>query len=170
MTEAPSYGRTSAEVPASRGSSGLAFVPEAVMTREMRALKGGGFRLSDFAGRVVVLNLWATWCGPCRREMPEFEDVRRDYDGRGVEFIALTTENPETEGEKVGRFVREFKLGSRVGWIDRQTASILMDGRNVIPQTIVIAGDGQVVRHMRGYAPRRSAEQLRQAIERALEN
>jgi thiol-disulfide isomerase/thioredoxin len=154
---------------ASRGGSGLAFVPEGVMTRELRNLKGEPFRLADYAGKVVVLNLWATWCGPCRRELPEFEEVRRDYAGRGVEFLALTTEDPAADGERVRKFVNAYKLGSRVGWIDRPTARVLMDGHNVIPQTLVISPDGRVVRHMRGYAPRRSAENLRDALDLALE-
>jgi thiol-disulfide isomerase/thioredoxin len=155
--------------PATRPGTGLAFVPEAVMTSPLRSLKGEPFRLADFAGRVMVINLWATWCGPCRRELPEFEAVRGDYAGRGVEFVALTYEDPATEGDKVRKFVGQHKLGSRVAYIDRAAARVLMAGRHVIPQTIVIAADGEVVRHMRGYAPVRSVESLREAIDRALE-
>jgi thiol-disulfide isomerase/thioredoxin len=144
------------------------YVPEAVLSREFQSLKDGSFKLSDFNNKVLVINLWASWCGPCRREIPEIEEVRREYEPRGVEFVGLTAENPETDGERVRRFVRESKLGYRVGWIDRESARALMRGHNMIPQTFVVTGDGQIVKHLRGYAPGRTGDMLRDAIERAL--
>jgi thiol-disulfide isomerase/thioredoxin len=144
------------------------YVPEAVLSREFQSLKEGRFRLSDFGDKVVVLNLWASWCGPCRREIPEIEEIRRDYEPKGVEFVGLTTEDPQTDGDRVRKFVREYGLRYRVGWIDRESARALMRGHNMIPQTFVIKGDGRIVKHLRGYAPGRTADSLRDAIERAL--
>jgi thiol-disulfide isomerase/thioredoxin len=144
------------------------YVPEAVLSREFQSLKEGRFRLSDLGGKVLVLNLWASWCGPCRREVPEIEEVRREYESKGVEFVGLTTENPQADGERVRRFVRESRLGYRVGWIDGESARALMRGHRTIPQTFVIKGDGRIVEHLRGYSPGRTADMLRDAIERAL--
>ena len=145
------------------------YVPEGVMSREFKSLQEGGFKLSDFSGKVLVLNLWASWCGPCRREIPEIEEARREYAARGVEFVGLTAENPQADGERVRKFVRESRLGYRIGWIDRESARALMRGHNMIPQTFVIAGDGQIIKHLKGYAPGRTSDMLREAIERALE-
>jgi thiol-disulfide isomerase/thioredoxin len=153
---------------ANRAPAELTALPESVLRRELQSLDKGSFRLADFGGRVFVLNLWATWCGPCRMEIPEYERVRREYAGRGVEFVGLTTEDPRTSAERVRQFVRDFKFDFRLGWADRETALALMNGRNVIPQTYVIAADGTVVRHMRGYAAGRSAGMLREALDRAL--
>ncbi|HYJ48240.1 MAG TPA: TlpA disulfide reductase family protein, partial [Pyrinomonadaceae bacterium] len=87
-SESASTGRLAPAV----GSSSL---PESVLNRKLQSLdKGNSFRLSDFAGSIVVVNLWATWCGPCRMEVPEYEQVRKEYAGRGIEFIALTVEDP----------------------------------------------------------------------------
>ena len=144
------------------------YVPEAVLGREFQSLKDGSFKLSDFGGKVLVINLWASWCGPCRREIPEIEEVRREYESKGVEFVGLTAENPVTDGERVRRFVRESRLGYRVGWIDRASARALMRGHNMIPQTFVVTGEGQIVKHLKGYSPGRTADMLRDAIERAL--
>lgn len=143
-------------------------LPESVLNRELQSLDKGSFRLADFGGKVYVINLWATWCGPCRREIPEYEEVRKTYAARGVEFIALTTEDPRTDSERVKRFVRELNFGFRIGWLDRQTAITLMNGRNVLPQTFIIAADGHVVRHFRGYSPNRGAAMLRESLESAL--
>lgn len=143
-------------------------MPESLLTRQIKSLDKGSFRLVDFGGKVIVLNLWATWCGPCRMEVPEYEKVRKQYAGKAVEFIALTTEDPQTSSERVKQFAREFNFGFRLGWADREMALTIMNGRNVIPQTLVLAPDGHIVSHWRGYSRGRNGDQLREAIERAL--
>jgi thiol-disulfide isomerase/thioredoxin len=148
--------------------SELTVLPQSLLTRQLRSLDDSTFRLADFGGKIVVLNLWATWCGPCRMEVPEYERVRKAYAGRGVEFIALTTEDPRTSFDRVKQFVRDFNFGFRLGWADRETALTLMNGRNSIPQTLVIGPDGQILSQWRGYSRGRSGDHLRDAIDRAL--
>ena len=143
-------------------------LPESLMKRELQSLEKGSFRLADFGGKVLVVNLWASWCGPCRREIPDFEEVRGDYASRGVEFVGLTTENPRTDEGRVRQFLRDVKFGFRLGWADRETAIGLMNGRNSIPQTYVIGRDGRVILHMRGYGAARGVTMLREAIDRGL--
>ncbi len=146
----------------------LSFLPESLRERKINGLNSGGFRLADFHGKVMVINLWASWCGPCRREVPEYEKVRKAYEGREVEFIGLTTEDPRTSSDRVNRFLRDIKFGFRLGWADREMARTLMNGRNSIPQTLVLDAGGRVVKHWTGYAPGHSGERLRQTIEHAL--
>jgi thiol-disulfide isomerase/thioredoxin len=144
-------------------------LPESILRRQIQSLDKGSFTLADFDGQIVVVNLWASWCGPCRMEVPEYEQVRKEYAGRGVEFIGLTTEDPRTSSARVKQFARDYRFGFRLGWADRELALTIMNGRNTIPQTLVIASDGRIVSHWRGYSRGRSADRLRQAIERALE-
>ena len=146
----------------------LAVLPESVLKRQLKALDKGTFSLADFSGKIVVVNLWATWCGPCRREVPEYEKVRKEFAGRGVEFIGLTTEDPRTSFDRVKQFAREFNFGFRLGWADRETAVTLMNGKSVIPQTLVIAPDGRIIAHWRGYSARQGGTQLRETLARAL--
>ena len=146
----------------------LAALPESVLKRQLKALDNGTFSLADFSGKIVVVNLWATWCGPCRREVPEYEKVRKEFAGRGVEFVGLTTEDPLTSYNRVKRFARDFNFGFRLGWADRETAVTLMNGRSAIPQTLVIAPDGRIIAHWRGYSPRQGGSQLRATLEGAL--
>lgn len=147
----------------------LLSLPESLRERQIEMLDSASIRFADFNGKVVVINLWATWCGPCRREIPEYEKVRKAYAGREVEFIALTTEDPGTAGPRVRKFLRDFSFTFRIGWADRETARTLMNGRNSIPQTLVIDADGRVVKHWAGYASGRNGERLKQAIEQALD-
>lgn len=147
----------------------LAFIPESLRERQIKGIdKGSKFRLSDFQGKVVVINLWASWCGPCRREVPEYEKVRKSYAGQEVEFVALTTEDPDESSDEVNKFLRQVSFGFRLGWADNEMARTLMNGRGSIPQTIVIDSEGRVIKHWTGYAPGRSGDRLRDAIDQAL--
>jgi thiol-disulfide isomerase/thioredoxin len=145
-------------------SGPLLFLPLSLREREIKALDTGSFRLDDFHGKVLVINVWASWCGPCRREVPEYERVRKSYAGQNVEFVGLTTENPRTDAARVDKFVRDAHFGFRLGWADPEMADMLMNGRNAIPQTLVINTDGRVLKHWTGY----KRGQLKEAIDHAL--
>ena len=146
----------------------LTALPKGLLNRELESIDNSSFRLADFSGKVIVLNIWATWCGPCRREIPDYEKVRKEYVGREVEFIGLTTEDPLTARNRVQKFARDFNFKFRLGWADGDTARTLMNGKNVIPQTLVIASDGRILAHWSGYSPAQSGDRLRAAIEQAL--
>lgn len=148
--------------------SPLRVLPDSLLHRPLKALDDSSFRIADFEGKVVVLNLWASWCGPCRREVPEYEKVRKEYAERSVEFIGLTTEDPRTASDRVKQFARKLNFGFRLGWADRATADTLSNGSRAVPQTMVVAADGRVVAHWDGYAPGQSGDHLRATIERAL--
>lgn len=152
------------------------FMPDDIAGRELKDLAGRAFRLSDFGGRVYVLNLWATWCGPCRVEMPSFNKLYEEYSRRGVEFVGLTTEDPEVDSEKVREFARELRVRYRLGWLDRETARLMTSWgppRNPprpgysLPQTFVVAADGRIVLHIRGYNAR-VPDMIRTGVEKAL--
>src|ERR1043166_6976068 len=151
----PPPAETAAEAPPERITPTMddtGVLPEGLLNHEMKALDKGSFKLSDFTGKVVVINLWATWCGPCRAEVPEYEKVRKEFAGKPVEFIGLTTEDPRVATEKAKQFARDFNFGFRLGWADRETARALMNGRSVIPQTIVLSSDGHIISHWNGYS------------------
>jgi thiol-disulfide isomerase/thioredoxin len=146
----------------------LLFLPETVWDRQIKAIDKNNFRLADFHGKVVVINLWASWCGPCRREVPEYERVRQAYTDRDVVFVGLTTEDPRYESERVQKFVRDVSFGFRLGYADRELARTLMNGKNGIPQTLVIDSEGRIISHWGGYAAGKSGDRLKNTIEQAL--
>ena len=146
----------------------LITLPQSVWDRQIKALDNNNFKLADFQGRVVVINIWASWCGPCRREVPEYEKVRKDYTARDVVFIGLTTEDPRYEAERAKKFARELNFGFRLGYADGEIARALMNGRRAIPQTLVINYEGRIVSHWDGYSAGRSGDRLKQTIEQAL--
>src|SRR2546423_3302204 len=106
---APPVVETLTEAPPERMSPAMeetGVLPDRLLNRELKSIDKGSFRLSDFAGKVVVVNLWASWCGPCRAEIPDYEKARKEYAGKSVEVIGLTTEDPRTASDRVQKFVR----------------------------------------------------------------
>ena len=147
-------------------SSMLEPIADNVLQREVKLLEGETFKLSDYRGKVVVVDLWATWCGPCRMTIPHLIELRNSFDPKDVEIIGLTTEDPEMDAEKVRTFARNFKINYKIGWVEADMAQVLMRGRNAIPQALVITKDGRLLKHFVGYSEA-VAQMMRQAIEQA---
>ena len=138
-----------------------------VLNTALPSLDGGTFRLADYRGKVLVLNFWATWCGPCKMEVPHLVQMKKEYQGRGVEFVGLSTEDPASSRELVREFAREYGINYKLGFSDRQFANNLMGGRTNIPQVMVMR-DGRVLTHFRGFSQETSPSRLRTAIEQAI--
>jgi thiol-disulfide isomerase/thioredoxin len=142
-------------------------LPPAVSVVPLKDVKGGSFKLADFFGKVMVINLWATWCGPCRREIPELVKLHKEFQSRGVEMIGLSTENPEASAEKVRKFIQDFQIDYRIGWAPAEVGAPLMQGHEAIPQIFVISRDGRILQRFIGYSAAYST-QLKQVLEDAL--
>lgn len=157
--------------PAASGNrpAGLTSLPRLVLDAENRAARGAApIKLSDYSGKVLLVNLWATWCGPCRIETPELVKLHKEFQSRGVEMIGLSTEDPEASADSVSEFVRDYEVGYQIGWATREVAQTLMQGRTSIPQSFIIARDGRIVRRFIGFNPETTPPQLKQALEEAL--
>ena len=143
-------------------------VPAVVLDTEMPSAKGEPIKLSNYSGKVLVINLWATWCGPCRNETPELVRLYKEYQSQGVEVVALSTEDPVRSAEKVQQFVKEYKVNYPVGWVTREVALALMRDKTSIPQNFIITRDGRIKKRFIGFHPIKTPPQLKQAIEEAL--
>ena len=146
----------------------LTDLPLEVAVAPLKDAKGASFKLGDFFGKVIVVNFWATWCGPCRREIPELVKLHNEFHSRGVEMIGLSTENPDASAEKVRKFIQDFQIDYRIGWAPGQVAVPLMQGREAIPQIFVISRDARIVKRFVGFSPANTSTQLKQALEDAL--
>ena len=104
-------------------------------------LNGRVVRLSDYRGKVVLLNFWATWCPPCRVEIPDLIKLQRDYGNRGLQVIGITY--PPQKRAQVRRFVQKAKVNYPVGLGTKQTPLLFTTSEN-LPLTIVIGTDGRV--------------------------
>lgn len=109
------------ELPAALLAPGMEVSPKAGNLAPdflLETLDGGDIRLSDLRGQGVIVNLWATWCGPCRREMPQFVAAYDRYQDEGLEIIAL---NVQESGSIIRPFVEDFGIDFPVA-LDRRGA------------------------------------------------
>lgn len=162
-------GSATTKRPTARVNAGLVSLPQKILDVENKAAKGTEpIKLADYSGKVLLINLWATWCGPCRMETPELVKLHKEYQSRGVEMIALSTEDPDASAQMVSNFVREYEVDYRVGWANREVAITLMQGKTSIPQSFIIARDGRIVKRFIGFNPETTPPQIKQALEAAL--
>ncbi len=137
-----------------------ALVGQAAPDFELDLLGGGRFRLREHRGKTLVLDFWATWCGPCIQTMPQVHQVVREFEGRNVELLAV---NLQEESAAIAATLQRLKLEMPVA-LDRDGAVAEKYAAVAIPQTVIIAPDGSVARLFVGGGPQ-FAEQLRAALQ-----
>jgi thiol-disulfide isomerase/thioredoxin len=138
---------------------------------ELLMLDSSQVKLSKVLGqrKVVVVNFWATWCGPCRREIPELITLQKEYQGQEVEILGLSIENPQQFQELVKAFSKQYEINYKVGFAP-QPMFLTFNGTDPaagIPQTFIFGKDGKLVRHIRGLRPA-FKDYVRETIEEAL--
>lgn len=128
-------------------------------------LDGSKFELAKHRDKVVLLNVWATWCGPCRYEIPELQEIHEKHAPRGFEVIGVSVD--ESGVDAVKEFVKEQKKMSYPVALDAEgkIANILQT--SVLPTTVLIDRNGRIVWKKYG-AIMPNDEELAQAIEAAL--
>jgi thiol:disulfide interchange protein DsbD len=119
-----------------------------------KTLDGTPLSTADWKGKIVVLNYWATWCIPCRKEIPEFNRIQKDLGPKGVQVVGISMD--EDGAESVKPFLRQIPMQYTVG---------LGSGTiGELPITVIIGPDGNVVQRLEGL---QTPEQIREAIAKA---
>jgi thiol-disulfide isomerase/thioredoxin len=108
---------------------------------KLKDIRGRAIRLIAYRGKVVLINFWATWCPPCRAEIPELVKLQRDYRSRGLQVIGVTY--PPEKLTEVRQFVRRAKMNYPVALGTKRT-KLLFTSNETLPMTIVIGKDGRV--------------------------
>ncbi|MFN2576710.1 MAG: redoxin domain-containing protein [Pyrinomonadaceae bacterium] len=107
----------------------------------LKTLNGRIFDLNDFKGKVVLLNFWATWCPPCRQELPELIKLQRDYSRRGLQFVGITY--PPEKLSRVRQFARRARISYPIALGTKET-KLLFSSTETLPITVIIDGQGKV--------------------------
>ena len=119
-------------------------VVEQVYAARLADLKGGAQTLRQWQGQVLVVNFWATWCAPCREEIPGFVRLQERYGPRGLQFVGIAIDQPD----KVAEFSREFHINYPLLMGELETIELMRQAGNragVLPYTLVIDRDGKLV-------------------------
>ena len=107
---------------------------------ELRDLDNRVHRLADYRGKVVLINFWATWCGPCRDEMPSIQELKRKLAGRPFVVLAVNLDEPES---RIRRFLTEHKIDLTVLLDPERRVSRAWDAR-ILPVSFVVGQDGRI--------------------------
>ena len=143
--------------------SSTASAGEAASPFALRDVNGADVSLDQYKGQVVVLSFWATWCGPCKQEMPHLQKMYSDLKGQGLVVLSISSDDARTASQ-----VKPFV--SRMGY----TFPVLLDKESkvtgaynptkTLPYTVVIGRDGQVASRHSGYNPGNEVD-LRKELE-----
>ncbi len=117
-------------------------------------LDGGQASLSQFRGKVVILDFWASWCPPCKREIPDFVDLQQRYGAKGLQVVGVALDDSGP--------VRAFAASAGINYpvlLGDDAIARLYGGIEGIPTTFVIDRQGRIVKRYEGYRPRQVFEE-----------
>ena len=129
---------------------------------------GQSQRPSDYAGKVLVLDFWATYCPPCREQTPHLIDLQKRYGGQGLEIIGLNV-GGDDDRPKIAGFVKEFKIPYQLGFPDELMSQLYFSDNDAIPQTYIFDRQGRLVQRFIGYDSTMPAE-VERIVKDALAN
>ena len=118
----------------------------------VRDLAGKTIRLSNWRGRPIIVDFWATWCPPCRKEIPELNDIYRRYRAQGLVVLGVSMDEVQGDGRKsVEPFIEEFKITYPVAMGDEALVDKLE--LNSVPTALFVARDGRLFSRIEGAGP-----------------
>ena len=127
-----------------RGGENPQAIAEIVYAARLADLQSGEQTLEQWRGRVLVVNFWATWCAPCREEVPVFVRLQERYGSRGLQFVGIAIDKPD----KVAEFAREFSINYPLLMGGLETMDLMRQAGNragALPYTVVIDRKGNLV-------------------------
>lgn len=137
--------------------------PSAAKDFALQDLAGKTHTLGEWRGKLVLLNFWATWCPPCRREIPLFIQLQNRYARQGLQIVGIAVDNPEP----VARYWQEMRFNYPILLADDRTFDLMSAYGNSdgsLPYSVLIKPDGQVVQAKLGAFEEKELEGLLQPL------
>jgi thiol-disulfide isomerase/thioredoxin len=126
------------------------------------ALDGTNMRLSDLRGKAVLLNFWATWCGPCKIEMPWFVELQNEYGSQGLQIIGVAMD--DSGKDEIAKFAKQMGVNYPV-LLGKEDVGDQYGGVPALPETFFISRDGKIVDKIIGL---RGKAEIEDSIKKAL--
>jgi thiol-disulfide isomerase/thioredoxin len=144
----------------SGGFSGMKSAPAPDFTLE--SLDGKSITLSDLRGKAVLLNFWATWCSPCKIEMPWFVELQNQYGSQGLQIVGVAMD--DSSKDDIAKFAKDMGVNYPV-LIGKESVGDEYGGVPALPETFFIGRDGKIVDRIIGL---KGKEEIEDAIKKAL--
>ena len=135
---------------------------------ELQSLDGRTVKLSDLRGKAAVVNFWATWCQPCKLEMPWFEELHQKYKGQGLEMIGISTDDYVASKDSVRDEVAKFAKDLGVTYTILRGKESVVDaygGAQFLPTTFYIDRQGKIIANVAGI---KGKDEIEATIKKAL--
>jgi thiol-disulfide isomerase/thioredoxin len=142
-------------------------LPSSILDQELTTLDNRHLKLSDYSDRTIVLNLFASWCGPCRMNLLDLIDLKRSYVRSPIEVIGLVSQKSDPDIDAARKFVLDQRVNFQVVWDTENFGDALVqavNGRTVLPQTFVIV-QGRVRKTFSGFHEFMTPKLLRETLE-----
>lgn len=152
VNSAPKENTTNA--PKDGNPNNYPLAPSGILQSEVKMLDGTSFKIESKKGKVILLNLWATWCGPCRSEMPHLIEMQNKYRDQGFEVIGLNTDQESVE--EINSFAEKMKLNYTQAYSDSKLTNefVKLSQMNGIPQSILIDRENRLTGVFGGGSPK----------------
>jgi thiol-disulfide isomerase/thioredoxin len=122
--------------------AGRAVMGEVAPDFALNSLDGTSVKLSSLRGKAVLLNFWATWCGPCKVEMPWFVELQREYGPQGFQIVGVAMDDASTDD--IAKFAKEMGVNYPI-LLGKETVALSYGGVNVLPTTFFLDRNGKVI-------------------------
>ena len=122
---------------------------------QLKDIDGKTVKLSDYRGKAIILNFWATWCPPCKTEIPWFVDLQNKYSGQGLEVLGVALD--DSSEKDIADFAKEMKMNYPV-LIGKEETSDLYGGVAALPTTFYIDRGGKILQNVPGLIDRKEIE------------
>lgn len=109
---------------------------------ELNSLDGKSLKLSSLRGKAVLLNFWATYCGPCKVEMPWFVELQKEYGPQGLEIVGVAMDDASTED--IAKFAQDMGVNYPI-LLGKEAVGLSYGGVNVLPTTFFLDRNGKVI-------------------------
>ena len=129
----------------------------------LESLDGPTMRLSDLRGKAVLLNFWATWCGPCKIEMPWFVDLQKKYGSQGLQIVGVAMD--DASKDDIAKFAKDMGVNYPI-LIGKEAVGDQYGGVPALPETFLIGRDGKIVDKIIGL---RGKSEIEDSIKKALD-
>lgn len=123
-------------------------LPEKIAQAELAKIDGSPFKIADQKGKVLLLNMWATWCGPCRYEMPHLVEMQNQHNAKGFDVVGLNIEENDTN-ESITKFAADMEPPLNYPLVRAESISVdltKLGQSGAIPTSFVVDREG----HLRG--------------------
>lgn len=129
---------------------------------ELESVSGETVKMADLKGKVVMLDFWAVWCGPCRKSMPFFQELQDKYGKDGLEVIGLHVDDRMPSPAEVGEYLAELDVSytNLISTVDNDNAFIIF----AMPTTYIVDREGVIVKRHIGFNPDTAPEELEDEV------